>query len=367
LPPDFRTTIRARAPLRLGLAGGGTDLSPYCDQFGGAVLNATIDRSAYAFITPRGDGQVLFRSGDLDHSETFAAAPELPEALLSLHRGVYQRMVRDFNDGAAIAATITTTVDVPRESGLGASSALVVALVSAFAAYLGIPLTAYEKARLAWEIERVDLELPGGRQDHYAAAFGGVNFIEFFAGEEVVVTPLRTSDDMKNELEASLIVCFAGGERDAAAIILEQITGVAGHRRATISAKHRLKAGSLAMKKAFLLGDIRNMADILRESWQAKQLTASGISTPRIEQLCEIAFKHGAWAGKVSGAGGGGFVMFFAPPENRLGVIRALAAAGAEAVPVKITDRGCETWRPPALTGGARPSSRRISYSISSR
>src|SRR6516164_91323 len=181
LPANLHTTIRARAPLRLGLAGGGTDLSPYCDEFGGAVLNSTIDRFAYAFISPRNDGKVVFRAKDLGREEVIEVAAKLPHATLLLHRGVYERLVRDHNSGQAIAATITTTVDAPLGSGLGSSSALVVALVDAFRALFGAPLGQYDVAHLAFEIERLDLGLAGGKQDQYASAFGGTNFIEFLA------------------------------------------------------------------------------------------------------------------------------------------------------------------------------------------
>ncbi len=152
-------TTRARAPLRLGLAGGGSDLSPYCDEFGGAVLNTTIDRFAYAFISPRDDGRLVFYAKDLGRQEVLSAKPLLPEATLRLHRGVYERMVRDYNNGRPIAATITTTVDAPVGSGLGSSSALTVALVDAFRACLGLPLGQYDVAHLAFEIERIDLAL----------------------------------------------------------------------------------------------------------------------------------------------------------------------------------------------------------------
>lgn len=342
---DLRTTIRARAPLRLGLAGGGTDLSPYCDEFGGAVLNTTIDRFAYAFIKPRDDGKVVFRAKDLNWEEVLEAAPELPEARLLLHRGVYERMVRDHNGGQPIAATITTTVDAPLGSGLGSSSALVVALVDAFRALFAAPLGQYDVAHLAFEIERLDLELAGGRQDQYAAAFGGTNFIEFLAKDRVIVNPLRVSDSARNEFESSLAICFSGRSRDASEIIERQTAGIMDHSHRALAALDQLKADAIEMKNALLAGDVRAMARILKDSWRAKKMTAAGISTDRIDQLCEVAFANGALAGKVSGAGGGGFVMFIVDPEDRLELLEALNGAGGVAGPVKFTERGCETWQ----------------------
>jgi D-glycero-alpha-D-manno-heptose-7-phosphate kinase len=338
-------TTRARAPLRLGLAGGGSDLSPYCDEFGGAVLNTTIDRFAYAFISPRDDGQVVFCAKDLGQQEMLAAEPLLPEATLQLHRGVYERMVRDYNDGRPIVATITTTVDAPAGSGLGSSSALTVALVDAFRALLGIPLGQYDVAHLAFEIERIDLGLAGGKQDHYAAAFGGTNFIEFFANDRVIVNPLRISEDARNEFESSLVICFSGSSRDSAQIIEQQTTHLIGHSGPITEAIDRLKADAIEMKRALLVGDIKALARILNNSWAEKKRTAAGISNDDIDRLCTEAFAHGALAGKISGAGGGGFIMFIVQPEDRLELISGLNRAGGEAGPVKLTDRGCATWQ----------------------
>jgi D-glycero-alpha-D-manno-heptose-7-phosphate kinase len=342
---DIDTTVRARAPLRLGLAGGGTDLSPYCDEFGGAVLNTTIDRFAYAFISPRDDGRIVFRAKDLGREEVLESAVELARARLLLHRGVYERMVREHNHGRPIAATITTTVDAPLGSGLGSSSALVVALVDAFRALFGAPLGQYDVAHLAFEIERLDLGLAGGKQDQYAAAFGGTNFIEFLANDRVIVNPLRVSDGARNEFESSLVICFSGRSRDATEIIEQQTAGMVDHSARAIAAMDRLKADAIEMKNALLAGDIREMARILDDSWSAKKMTAPGISTDRIDQLYELARVNGALAGKVSGAGGGGFIMFVVHPEDRLGLLDALNAAGGRASPAKFTERGCETWQ----------------------
>jgi D-glycero-alpha-D-manno-heptose-7-phosphate kinase len=336
---------RARAPLRLGFAGGGTDLSPYCDEFGGAVLNGTIDRYAYAFIQPRADGKVVFRSHDLGIEEVFDNPEGVSDSKLALHRGVYLRMLRDHAEEFRPSVTLTTTVDAPAYSGLGSSSALMVALVDAYCAYLDLPLGRYDVARLAFQIERIDLKLNGGKQDQYAAAFGGLNFIEFLPENRVIVNPLRMSDAVANELESSLVICFSGQSRQSAMIINEQVAGMTARSKRTLEALHRLKIDALDMKQALLGGDIMGMAEILDRSWESKKATASNISNPHIDSLYAAARSAGALGGKISGAGGGGFMMFICAPEDRWGLIETLNDADGRASAVKFTHQGSETWR----------------------
>ncbi len=336
--------VRARAPLRLGLAGGGTDLADYCDRFGGAVLNATIDRYAFAFIAESPDGLVHFHARDIATEETHTPADALASSRLPLHRGAYEAFVRRYNGGKPLAITVTTTVDSPPGSGFGSSSALMVALVEAYATWLGVPLGPYDVAHLAFEIERIDLKLSGGKQDQFAAAFGGVNFIEFFAGDRVIVNPLRVPGDILNEFESSLAVCFSGQARNSDRIITLQNAGLAASSEATLNAMHQLKEDAAEMKRALLAGDIRGIGKVLGHSWLAKKETAEGISSPLIEKLLGAGLEAGAFAGKVSGAGGGGFLMFVVPPEKRFDLIQRLNAAGGVASPVKFTAKGSETW-----------------------
>jgi D-glycero-alpha-D-manno-heptose-7-phosphate kinase len=324
-------------------------LSPYCDEFGGAVLNCTIDRYAYAFIEPRTDGKVVFRARDLASDEAFDHADEVAHAKLALHRGVYERVRRDFLGGEPMSMTITTTVDAPMGSGLGSSSALMVALVDAFRAHYDLPLGQYDLAHMAFEIERVDLKLAGGRQDQYAAAFGGCNFIEFFANDRVQVNPLRLPSWVGREVESSLVVCFSGRSRQSASIIEAQVAALSGHSTRTMDAMHQLKIDAVDMKRAMLLGDTAKMAEVLDRSWMAKKATSSSISNDHIDFLYTAARNAGAIAGKVSGAGGGGFMMFMTQPENRLDLIEALNAAGGSASAVKFSDAGSETWQAPAI------------------
>ena len=337
--------VRARAPLRLGLAGGGTDLSPYCDEFGGAVLNVTISRFAYAFVARRDDDCLVFRSSDLEREEQLGATPRIAtDSGLLLHRGVYNRMIDEFNGGRPIALTVTTHADAPAGSGLGTSSAIVVALVEAFRAFLDLPLGRYDVARLACEIERKDLNLPGGRQDQYAAAFGGVNFIEFLSNDRAIVNPLRVGQCHLDELEASMVTCFTGQSRVSEAIVREQSQHMSTRSAVAIEALHQLKADAERMKHALLTGSIEELAGILQRSWLAKKATARDVSTPLIEELYDCAMRNGALAGKVSGAGGGGFMMFVVPPEVRPRLVNALRARGANAEAVHFTPLGCETW-----------------------
>lgn len=341
--------VRARAPLRLGLAGGGTDLSPYCDEHGGAILNATIDRFAYAHVMSNDAGKVIFRAPDVDEQEELTPDAILPiRTGLMLHRAVYSHVIKSFFQGRAIPLTVSTTIDVPAGSGLGASSALVVALVEAFRSALQLPLGPYDVARLAFEIERIDLGLAGGRQDQYAAAFGGLNYMEFFPQERVIVNPLRIRRDYLNEFESSLVIAFTGQSRRSDTIIKEQVSGLAGLNVETLENMHQLKRDAMDMKVALLNGNIKHVAEILGHSWKAKKKTAIGISNPKVEEMYDAAMKAGAWAGKVSGAGGGGFLMLMTDPENRYRLIAALNAAGGQASAAKLTFDGAEGWTPPA-------------------
>jgi D-glycero-alpha-D-manno-heptose-7-phosphate kinase len=335
--------IRARAPLRIGLAGGGTDISTYSDEFGGAVLNVTIDRFAFASCIARDDGRIVFEADDLGISEEWSGG-DVAASQLRLHRGVYERMMRDFNGGERIPMTLRTTVDAPAGSGLGSSSSLVVAMVDGLREVLSAPLGPYEVARLAYEIERIDLGLSGGRQDQYAAAFGGINYIEFLPSDRVIVNPLRARRNVFCELESSIVVCFSGQSRQSANIIDEQTSIMRAPSSPAMEALHRLKSDAMEMKEAFTAGDIDRMAAVLRRSWEAKKATASSISNQRIDQLLEIGLANGALAGKVSGAGGGGFIFFFVHPENRYRLTQALNDADGHATSVKFTEVGSETW-----------------------
>lgn len=338
--------VRARAPLRLGFGGGGSDLSPYCDIHGGYVLNATIDLYAYAMLEPRDDGRVVLRAADRDQQVDTAADGPLPlDGTLDLHKGVYNRIVAEFCGGRAPGVTLTTMSDAPPGSGLGSSSTLVVAMVKAFVEWLMLPLGEYDVAHLAYEIERLDVGLAGGRQDQYAATFGGVNFMEFYAGDRVVVNPLRIKNWVISELESSTILCFTGQSRASASIIDEQVRNLSTAGSAAVESMHRVKHEARHMKESLLRGDFRQFFEAINASWLSKKQTAGSITNDRIDAIASAGLEAGAAAVKVSGAGGGGFMMFFADPTRRMGVIRALRAHGTETVTCHFTKHGTEGWK----------------------
>ena len=339
--------VRARAPLRLGLAGGGTDVAPYCDLYGGHVMNVTIDKYAYATIDVSPSGQVELIALDSDKRELLApdALAGAADGELRLLKGVYARISREFLGGRVEPLRIRTHSDAPPGSGLGSSSTLVVALVSAFAEYYTLPLGEYEIAHLAYQIEREDLGLSGGKQDQYAAAFGGFNFMEFYAGDRVIVNPLRIKGWVWAELEASLVLYFTGVSRSSAEIIDEQTRNVTEKRQSSIDAMHRLKDEALQMKEAILRGDLAAFARTLQSGWEAKKQMAHSITNPLIDRIERVAVDNGAIATKVSGAGGGGFMMFQCAPEDRVRLRRALAAEGGSAMDFHFTHDGANAWK----------------------
>ena len=338
--------VRARAPLRLGLAGGGTDVAPYCDLYGGQVMNATIDRYAYAIVAPGRKSETCFHALDVGHEEIHSCGGAIDgEGPLQLLKGVYARVSRDFLGGERPPLTVKTFSDAPPGSGLGSSSTLVVALVQAFAEYFSLPLGEYEVAHLAYEIERKDLKLAGGKQDQYAAAFGGFNFMEFYAEDHVVVNPLRIKDWVRAELEASLVLYFTGVSRASAEIIGRQSRSIDAKDEQSTEATHRLKQEAVRMKECVLRGDLRGLESTMQAGWEAKKRMAAGITNPLIDRMEQVAFANGARAAKVSGAGGGGFMMFLCDPECRIGLVRSLLAQGGSTLDFHFTQQGASSWR----------------------
>lgn len=338
--------IRARAPLRLGLAGGGTDVSPYCDLYGGYVLNAAIDRYAYAVIETLDEPVVRFFATDQQVEKVRPAEVPMPlNGRLDLHKAVYNLMVQNFNGGKPIPLELSTYCDAPVGSGLGASSTLVVAMIRAFSELMNLPLDDYTIAHMAYQIERVDCGLQGGRQDQYSATFGGFNFMEFYADERTIINPLRIKNWIICELEASLVLYFTGVSRESAHIIADQSSNVKSGEVDALEAMHTIKREALAMKECLLRGDFPGLVESMHLGWENKKRSAKAVSNPHIDTIYDAAIQAGALAGKVSGAGGGGFMWFFVPTEKRMDVIRTLNGFGGQVSNCHFTKHGTQAWR----------------------
>lgn len=335
---------RSKAPLRIGLAGGGTDVSPYCDLYGGAILNATISLYAYASIEPLNNGKIEFIAVDRNERDQVITNENLSfNGKLDLLKGVYNRIVKQFTH-QPLSFRLTTFVDAPAGSGLGTSSTLVVAVIGAFAEWLKLPLGEYDIAHLAYEIERIDLKMAGGRQDQYAATFGGVNFMEFYKDDKVIVNPLRIKEKYISELEHNLILFFTETSRYSSAIIEQQAKNVIENKQESIEAMHHLKEQAIMMKEALLRGNIHQIGEILEFGWQHKKKMAGGISNKLIDDIYTSAKNSGATGGKISGAGGGGFMIFYCPENSRYKVIEAIEKFGGKVKRYTFTKEGLSTW-----------------------
>ena len=338
--------IRSRAPLRIGVAGGGTDLPSYSNEYGGAVFNATIGMYAYCTIIPTNDDRIVITAYDNHNSiDTPSVAHfDIVDENLILPKGVYNRIVKDYNGGKPLSFVMSTSNDAPVGSGLGTSSTMVVAILEAFNKWLGLDLSDYDKAYLAYDIERNDLKLSGGKQDQYSAVFGGFNLMEFKTNGETIVNPLRVSQATINELECSLVLYYNGKSRSSAQIINEQIKNATNKNKTTIEAMHELKKSAEDIKESVLVGDIERFAEILRASWENKKKTSSIVSNKDLEKTINYAMQNGAEAVKVSGAGGGGFLMLYCNPINRQKLIDALNMLNGKVYPVKFSKTGAESW-----------------------
>lgn len=335
---------RSKAPLRIGLAGGGTDVSPYCDIYGGAILNASISLYAYASIELIDEPKIVIEAKDRNETATYHKTDALPiDGHLDLAKGIYNRMVRDYGPVAS-GFKLSTFVDAPAGSGLGTSSTLMVAILGAFAEWLQLPMGEYDIAHTAYEIERVELAMAGGKQDQYAATFGGINFMEFYAGDRVIVNPLRIKSKYLYELGNNLLLYFTATSRVSAAIIEKQAKNVTEKNQQSIEAMHQLKEQATMMKEALLKGKIDDIGRILDFGFRHKKQMAQGISNNHMDELYEIALKAGATGGKISGAGGGGFMMFYCPGNTGYQVKEALSKFEGGFRQYQFSEQGLFTW-----------------------
>ena len=350
--------FRARAPLRISFAGGGSDLSPYVNEHGGLVLSATINRYARATIRTCEERVIRVRSLDYGASLDLDLHEPAPfDGNLDLVKGCLRRL--NPSHGLEHGLELYLETEAPPGSGLGASSALVVATIGALAEWRQLRLSKYEVSRLAWEIERGDVGVPGGLQDQYSASFGGVNLIEFRSETDVVVNPLRIEPRTLSELEYNMLLVYTGATRVSATIIKSQVAGLTEKRADVTSAMDEMKRLTLEAKDALLTGRLDEFAQLLHEEWLAKKRTSEAVSTARIEELYEEARRLGVVGGKVSGAGGGGFMFLYCPFDRKPEVTKRLTELGCDVVPIAFARHGMESWTwldgSPTSDGKTRP------------
>ena len=336
----------ARAPLRLGLAGGGTDVSPYCDLYGGNVINATIDRYAYSQIKILKEKKHIFHSLDRDirYEHPLNGINTSNNTKLILHEAVFSFFKKNYSQLDDLGIELTTFCDAPIGSGLGSSSTIVVAMIRVFVEMLNLPFDDYAIANLAYKIERKDCSLDGGRQDHYSATFGGFNFMEFFKDEKVIVNPLRIKNWIICELESSLLLFSTNISRESSKIIAEQSQNVKLKKNLQLDSMHELKKEAIHFKESLLKGDFEDIVTTLRKGWESKKNSAKSVSNSYLDEIYDCAIKAGALAGKVSGAGGGGFMMFYVPFNKRINLINALHRFDGNVSNCHFTNKGCQAW-----------------------
>ncbi|MBI3649320.1 MAG: GHMP kinase [Actinobacteria bacterium] len=339
--------VRARAPLRISFVGGGTDFPHYFGEHGGAVLSATIDHFVTVSVTPRTDRQVRVHSLDLGHLVEYRL-DEGPtyDGVMDLAKAAIERM------GVRGGIDVSIGSEAPPGSGLGGSSALVVAVVAALAALVDVPLAADELARLAHTIEREDLGIAGGWQDQYAASFGGMNLMEFSAGG-VRVTPVEVGAEIVGRLEERLLLCYTGLVRSNVGLIDTQIRLYEEGREETILGMKHLQEMAYSMRGALAAGDLDALGSMLGEAFENKKRMNPHVaeSTP-IEAMLSAARGAGAAGGKICGAGGGGYVLVYCSPERRPEVRSELERLGGRVAPFRFhpegvrARRGAAAWAP---------------------
>jgi D-glycero-alpha-D-manno-heptose-7-phosphate kinase len=337
---DDELVLRAKAPLRLSFAGGGTDVPPFPETEGGSVLSATINRYAYGTLRPRADDQISIRSLDFGMTVTYSVEDMLVyDGKLDLVKAAIQHLGVP---GSGVDLFLHS--DAPPGSGLGASSAMMVALVGLLNEWQSRSMTDYEIADRAYRIERVELGIKGGLQDHYAATFGGFNFIEFLA-DRVIVNPLRVPADVQNELQYNLLLVFTGHIRLSAHIIEDQVERYQSGNIDSVEALRELKRLSVDMKNCLLAQQLDGFGSLLEEQWRQKKRMSPRISTSELDTVYEAARAAGATGGKVTGAGGGGYMLFYCPNETRHQVAKRLVDLGCSVADFSFEPTGLQTWR----------------------
>lgn len=339
---------KARSPLRLGLAGGGTDVSPYCDIFGGKVVNATIDRYTYATTSISTTQTSTLTSFDQKVSLEVEFRENLNDVSVNnsvlLHFETVKYFQKKYLDSEKTDLNVETWSEAPRGSGLGGSSSIVVAILSSLASLFEISLTPSDIALDAVIVERIICGFDGGKQDHYASAFGGLNFMTFEKSNFTDVKPISVSQNFLLELESRILLFDTGISRVSADIISNQSRGVQKEDLSVINAMHGMKDEAVKMYQAMETESFDSFNSALENGRRFKRATSKMVETSRLQEILEVAISAGATTGKVSGAGGGGFAMLLVDLSKRAKVIEALIPYSGTVSNCHFTFQGVETW-----------------------
>jgi D-glycero-alpha-D-manno-heptose-7-phosphate kinase len=309
----------ARAPLRVSLAGGGTDLPAYYEPHGGAVLSTTIDKYFYVFLSPSDSDHVQVTSSDYRafYRKRFDE-PSPWDGVLNLPKAVIDHF------GTRTGLSVFLASQAPPGTGLGSSSAVAVALIKAMSVLSGEKLSPHQIAELACHIEIDQLGMPIGKQDQYAAAFGGLNFFQF-ASDGVIAERIDPGPDVMADLDQRLMLFFTGMWHDSGEILKKQRSN---SQSAAVESLDQIKAIAKAMRNDLCRGDLSRVGERMHESWLAKRGLAAGITLPQIDRWYDLARSEGASGGKIAGAGGGGFLLLYCEPEYQERVTKLLGEEG---------------------------------------
>jgi D-glycero-alpha-D-manno-heptose-7-phosphate kinase len=323
-----------RAPFRISFAGGGTDLPAYYQRHGGAVVSTTIDKYFYVFLNVSGDESLQITSSDYrTYYRHDAETPLLFDGDLSLPRAILNHF------DLARGITMFLASEVPPGTGLGSSSTVAVAIIKAVTTARGLLLSKQQIAELACQIEIEKLGEPIGKQDQYAAAFGDLNLIQFRA-DGVAVEPIRITSETRRALEKNILLFFTGATRQASTILSEQKKSSEQNDPRVMDALHAVKAMAFQAKEYLERGNLAQFGQLLDRGWQNKKKFAAGISNPLIDECYELARQQGALGGKVTGAGGGGFLMLYCEPPCQSAVTQVLEDKGLKRMDFRFESEG---------------------------
>jgi D-glycero-alpha-D-manno-heptose-7-phosphate kinase len=351
-----------RSPVRISFAGGGTDLPGYYERFGGAVLSTAINKYFYTVLCKRNDGRVQVISSDLRVFETWRdiAAMDIRGSGLEIPLAVLKDL------GCNVSADLFLSSEIPPGTGLGSSASVCVNILKTLTCYLHCPLSKYDLAERAFHIARDVLGRHVGRQDEFAAAFGGLNFITFRTDGLTEVQPVDIGPELVSELQSNLMLFFTGSAHHSWTILQEQDKATRVHTGPTVEALHQVRTLADQMLRSLQEGDLNGFGTLLDAGWQAKKRISNRISNSRIDHLYDLARGCGAVGGKITGAGGGGFLLLYCEPERQEVVRLALQAEGVQEMAFAFDTNGARVVvNDPFIDGDERAGARWIFTPVS--